>query len=201
MSINIILLTTYLFSLYYNKMIFTTQKINTQRIIFYTILIVMVRLHFCNSKMTDIHTSSHSLQKLMRSEIEFKDQLYEFMNSYNNTSIVVKNFIDQSYSNCNTGLNLNDYLSNPLNTFGLMKRTTYDLNNLLQRLKKNKSVQDLRIHSKIKKLIDDIFVKFPSMEDFYESCLSIALIQEAYNLNITDLMNGLVRVKDNSGIR
>ena len=113
----------------------------------------------------------------------------------------MKNFIDQSYSNCNTSLNLNDYLSNPLNTFGLMKRTTYDLNNLLQRLKKNKSVQDLRIHSKIKKLIDDIFVKFPSMEDFYESCLSIALIQEAYNLNITDLMNGLVRVKDNSGIR
>ena len=181
-------------------MIFATQKINTQRIIFYTILIVMVRLHFCNSKMTDIHTSSHSLQKLMRSEIDFKDRLYEFMSNHNNTSIVVKDFIDQSYSNYSTGLNLNDYLSNPLNTFGLMKRTTYDLNNLLQRLRKNKSVQDLRIHSKIKKLIDDSFLKFPSMEDFYESCLSIALIQEAYNLDIADLMNGIVRVIDNSGM-
>ena len=200
MSINIILVITYLFNLYYNKMIFTTKKINTQRIIFYTILTEMVHLHFCNCKMTDIHTSSHSLQKLMRSEIEFKDRLYEFMRNHNNTSILAKDFIDRSYSNYSTGLNLNDYLSNPLNTFGLMKRTTYDLNNLLHRLKKNKLVQDLRIHSKIKKSIDDITVKFPSMEDFYESCLSIALIQDAYNLDITDLMNGIVRVKDNSGM-
>ena len=74
---------------------------------FYTILIMIAHLHFCNSKMTDIHTSSHSLQKLLRSEIEFKNHLYEFMSNHNNTSIAVKDVIEQSYSNYSTGLNLN----------------------------------------------------------------------------------------------
>ena len=163
----------------------------------------MAHLHFCNSKMTDIHTSTHSLQILMRSEIEFKDRLDGLMSNHNNVSLIVKDFVDQSYSNYNTGLNLydaKDYLSNPLNAFGLMKRTTYDFNNMLRRIKKNESVQESRAHSKIKKLIDDISVRFPTMEDFYESCFSIVLIQDAYNLNITDLMNGIVRVKDNSGM-
>ena len=184
-------------------MIYTTQKIKTQQVLFYTILIVMLYFNFCNGKMTDIHASTHSLQKLLRSEIEFKNRLDEFMSNHKNASIIVKDFLDQSYSNYNTGLNLyyaNDYLSNPLNAFGLMKRTTFDFKNLLRRTKKNKFFQDLRIHSKIKKLVDDISEKFPSMEDFYESCFSIALIQDAYNLNITDLMNGIVRVKDNSGM-
>ena len=185
---------------YHNKMIIKTKKLTAQRILFYKILIVIVQFHYCNSKMTDIHTSSLSLQKLMRSEIEFKNRLDELICDHNNASIVVKDFFDQSYSNYNTNINLNDYLSNPLNAFGLMKRTTYDLNELLRRLKNKKSVQELKIHSKIKKLIDDNSVNFPSMEDFYESCFGIALIQGAYNLNITDLMNGIVRVKDNSGM-
>ena len=172
------------------------QKFNLVRLI----------IHFCfcccNSQMTNIHASIYSLENLLRHEIEFKQHLDGYIAECNNNSNIVIDFIKTYYSNYDPGHDLKEYVSNPLNAFGLIKRTSYDLNNFLLRITSHKYIKtrsELKLYSKVKKLINDFCTKFPSIEDFNESCTSLDLVKEVYNLKIEDLMNGTIRVMDNSG--
>ena len=170
----------------------------------YLLLLIHFYVCSCNSEMTNIQSSIASLENLLRHEIEFKQHLESYIVEHNHTSNAVKDFIDECYSNYDPGDDPNVYVSNPLNAFGLVKRTSYDLNNLLLSIKRRKKINtlsELKLYNKVKKLINDFSPNFPSTQDFYESCISISLVHEVYNLNIHDLMNGKIRVKDNSGMK
>ena len=152
--------------------------------------------------MTNIHSSIYSLENLLRHEMEFKQHLDGYIEECSNNSNIVIDFIKTYYSNYDPGHDLKEYVSNPLNAFGLIKRTSYDLKNFLLRIESHKNIKtrsELKLYSKVKNLINDFFTKFPSIEDFNESCTSLALDKDVYNLNIADLMNGTIRVMDNSG--
>ena len=173
---------------------------------YYVFLISLIHFYvcYCNSQMTNIQSSIASLKNLLKHEIEFKQHLDNYITGHNHTSNVVKDFIDECYSNYDPGDDHSLHVSNPLNAFGLVKRTSYDLSNLLlniKRCKKINTMSELKLYNKVKKLINDFTPNFPSVHDFYESCISISLVQDVYSLSINDLMSGIIRVKDNSGTK
>ena len=144
--------------------------------------------------MTDIHTSIYSLRKLAQDELDIVDILGKYAEAIDNQSKQVKSYLEDHYSNFDPGDDLETYVSNPLNAFGAMKRTGYDFINSLLFILNNRTLFDFQ-----EKVINDSSKKFPTMQDYDETCSSIALIQEAYSLNITDLRKGFIKVVNNQG--
>ena len=164
-------------------------------------------MYFCdisgNAEMTNVHSSIYSLEILLRDEIVFIKRLDKYVSEHNDTSSIVKVFMNDHYTNHDPGVNLRSHVSNPLNAFALVKRTSYELNKLLRQIKSNKKVNtssELKLNNKVKDLAVNFSPVFPSIEDFDEVCISIALLQETYRLNVTDLMRGIVRLKNNVGM-
>ena len=153
--------------------------------------------------MTNLHSSIYSLEILLKDEIEFIKRFEKYVSEQNDTSSMVKVFMNDYYSNYHPGVNLRSHVSNPLNAFALVKRTSYVLDKFLRQIKSNKKVNtlsELKLNNKIKDLVVNFSPVFPSIEDFDEVCISIALLQETYSLNVTDLMRGIVRLKNNVGM-
>ena len=156
-----------------------------------------------NAEMTNVHSSIYSLENLLRDEIEFIKCVNKYVSEHNDTSSMVKLFMNDHYLNYDPGVNLRSHVSNPLNAFALVKRTSYELDKFLRQIKSNKKVNtssELKLNNKVKDLAVNFSLVFPSMEDFDEVCISIALLQETYSLNVTDLMRGIVRLKNNVGM-
>ena len=165
-------------------------------IIIYHLLSMLMSLFVqCDDKpMTDIHTSIHSLELLVKDEREILNDLDKYVEALEDHAKQVQEYIDAHYSNFDPGDDVETYVSNPLNAFGVVKRTSYDYINTLLPILNNQTLVDLH-----EKLINISSNKIPTINDYYESCSSMALIQEAYNLNITDLINGVINIINNEG--
>ena len=170
---------------------------------FFGLLLIYFFVISGNAEMTNLHSSIYSLEILLRDEIEFIKRFEKYVSEQNDTSSMVKVFMNDLYSNYDPGVNLRSHVSNPLNAFALVKRTSYVLDKFLRQIKSNKKVNtlsELKLNNKIKDLVVNFSPVFPSIEDFDEVCISIALLQETYSLNVTDLMRGIVRLKNNVGM-
>ena len=154
----------------------------------------MIFVQCYDERMTDIQSSVYSLEQLLKDELEFKADLDIYIEALDLTAKQVKEYLDDLYSNYDPGDDLEAYVSNPLNAFALVKRTSFDFINRLLPILENKDLSDLHA-----KLLNDSNTKFPTIQDYYESCSSTALIQETYGLNISDLLNGVIRMVDNNG--
>ena len=174
-----------------------------------TLVFVLHLLHiwlftqYCKTEMTNIHTSIYSLEKLLKAELEFKQFLDKYVSEQNHTENFVTHFIKEHYKYYDPGIDHMEYVSNPLNAFGLVKRTSFDLKNLYQDIKNPKKIKtkaELKLYNNVKNLINNFTTKFPSSADFHETCISLALIQETYDLNIQDLRKGVIQMKDNLGM-
>ena len=148
----------------------------------------------CKEDMTNIHASSYSLQRLSEDEFQFSQDLNNYASALEYHAKEVKRYIDSIYSKFDPGDDLEAYVSNPLNSFGVIKRTSYDLQSNLMPIMNNRTWIDLE-----EKLIDRSNSQFPTINDYYESCSSIALIQEAYSLNISDLIKGNIKILNADG--
>ena len=165
-----------------------------KRILVVNLLLILYMFSYCKTDMTDIHSSIYSLEKLLKDEIEFKQLLKTYISKETmSTENIIEKFFDSEE---------NDNVSNFLNAFNLIDRTTHVLDNFNQHTKIRKNIKskgELKFYNRVKNLINKFITKFPSLDDFHETCISMALIQETYMLNITDLIKGIIRVKDNSG--
>ena len=167
------------------------------------LLDILSHLPYCKTEMTNIHTSIYSLEKLLKDESEFIQLLDKYVSQRNHTENFVTRFIKEHYKNYDPGIDYMEYVSNPLNAFGLVKRTSFDLKNLHQNIKNPKKIKtkaELKLCNNVKNLVNTFTPKFPSAEDFHETCISLALIQETYDLSIQELRTGIIRMKDNSGM-
>ena len=168
------------------------------------LLHILSYLPYCKAEMRNLHTSIYSLEKLLKDEVEFKQLLDKYISERIHTENFVTNFSKEHYKNYDPGIDHMEYVSNPLNAFGLVKRLSFDLNNLYQDIKNPKKIKtnaELKLYNNVKNLINTFTPKFPSAEDFHETCISLALIQETYDLSIQELRTGIIRMKDNSGIK
>ena len=164
---------------------------------------ILFYLQYRKTEMTNIHSSIYSLEKLLNDELEFKQFLEKYVSERNHTENLVTHFINEHYKNYDPGIDHMEYVSNPLNAFGLVKRTSFDLKNLYQDIKNPKNIKtkaELKLYNNVKNLINTFTQKFPSTDDFHETCISLALIQETYDLSIQELSTGIIRMKDNSGM-
>ena len=152
-------------------------------------VLICVSFAQCEERMTDIQTSTFLLQRLLEDDLEFIDDLNNYVAALEHHAKQVREYINELYSNHDPGDDLEKYVSNPLNAFGVIKRTSYDLINNLLTILNNQTWKELE-----EKLINDSSAKFPTMKDYYETCSSTALIQEAYNLSIPELIHGAFKV-------
>ena len=161
-------------------------------------LILLLLFTICvqcyDERMTDIQSSVFSLEQLLKDELELKEDLDNYIDTLDFSAKQVREYLDDLYASFDPGDDLEAYVSNPLNAFALVKRTSVDFINRLLPILDNHDLSDLQA-----KLSNDSNSKFPTFQDYYESCISMALIQETYGLNITDLCNGVIRIVDNDG--
>ena len=94
----------------------------------------------CYDGMTDIQSSVFSLEQLLKDELEFIKDLDNYIESLDFQAKQVREYLDEHYSNYNPGDDLEAYVSNPLNAFALMKRTSYDFFNTLLPIIDNKTL-------------------------------------------------------------
>jgi len=133
---------------------------------------------------TEVQTSTFLLQNLVNKEVNFVKKLYKYIQEVSKQSNQVRkirNTIDSNHSLRNSS---NTYVSNPLNAFGLIKRTGYNLRNNLQSVLYRNKFGDL------KRQIFNSTITFPGLKDYNETCLNFALLQTTYNLDINELQKG-----------
>ncbi len=147
----------------------------------------------------DIFSSTYQMQKLLSAELELalllKQHLKELTQDDNE---VITNFLEQNYGanrTFNPTSNLESYVAHPVNSFGIVKRTSanfMEVRKQLQSFIQNNTNAGDKITSRIRELIE----MFPNVKDYVDVLNSIVLIQEAYDLNTDDLANGNIVVRD-----
>ena len=82
------------------------------------------------------------------------------------------------------------YVSNPINTFGLFKRTYYDYEHVWKTVLGREWPEAVASQVKAARTIAE--ENFPDVADYSAACDSLVLLQEAYDFNTDDLANGIV---------
>lgn len=85
-------------------------------------------------------------------------------------------------------VSVEEYVSNPINSLNLIKRTSSEIDkyNLTQIWNKNATA----VH--IEKL-QNFHKSFPTFEDWVGACNGVHLLQEHYQLNITEMSQGIIK--------
>ena len=141
---------------------------------------------FTDGDTSSIYSSIFQMQSLLQAEIEFLKYLRENHNTIEEevgSSTFLKEFMREYYDDgvFNPPKNRDDletYVSNPLNAFGVISRTS-----------------QLKAHlggDKIPEKFHNLTAIFPPQKDFIDSCSSIALIQESHDLVTRDLVQGKI---------
>ncbi|KAL5282838.1 hypothetical protein ACFFRR_005725 [Megaselia abdita] len=88
--------------------------------------------------------------------------------------------------------NLENYLSNPIRAFSLLKRLVITWPEIKENLEDN-TARDNFVY--IKSLHQSFDLKYPDQQDFKGASLALARIQDTYDLNIRNLTEGIVNKK------
>ena len=155
------------------------------------VLLSALSIH-CDRSMSDVHTSTFLLKRLVEDELTFLEDLNSYVSAIEYHAKQVHHYINTVYSSFNPGDDFEALISNPLNTLGVVKRTGFEFTLGLQHILNNRTWIDLQ-----EKLINISSTRFPTMQDYYETCISIAFLQNVYSLNISELGNGVVKTMHN----
>ncbi len=139
-------------------------------------------------------SSTHQLKSLITSEQEFLQNLRGYLKILKEETKAIEEYLDYEYKEFTEDFTIDnpeDYIANPINAFGVVKRTSYSLDFKLDRLSRS-----AKISSAIDNLNKAIAV-FPSTEEYTTAASSIALIQDFYNLTTDDLADGKIKFNDN----
>ena len=149
-----------------------------------------------NNAVGEVFTSTYLLKNLLSKELRFIDASKTYVNEVEEQAIKVRQYAKTVHSHGKRHKSKKEHNDiNPLNAFGLIKRTSLDFIYNLKPILYRKHL--FNHHQKIYEHTSTM----PSVNEYHETCLNIALLQRTYNLNISDLMNGAVKLKDNSGIQ
>ena len=144
-----------------------------------------------NNAVGEVFTSTYLLKNLLSKELRFIDALKAYVNEVEEQAINVRQYSKTVYSHGKLNKNKEEHNEiNPLNAFGLIKRTSLDFIYNLKPILYRKHL--LNHHQKIY----DHTSTMPSVNEYHETCLNIALLQRTYNLNISDLTEGKLTSND-----
>ena len=145
-----------------------------------------------NNAVGEVFTSTYLLKNLLSKELRFIDALKTYVNEVEEQAKNVRQYSKTVYSHGKLNKDKREHNPdiNPLNAFGLIKRTSldfiYNLKPILHRKHLLTHHQEIYDHTST----------MPSVNEYHETCLNIALLQRTYNLNISDLTEGKLTAKN-----
>ncbi|KAH8248745.1 hypothetical protein KR032_002902 [Drosophila birchii] len=129
-----------------------------------------------------------ALGELRQFENSYMDQLNNYARSLQSKVETLRKFTDSvNYKNIDSEANRIEYVSNPLNSFQLVRRAHEDWPIWMTYIRDQKNAQDNQL-SEMHKLLN----RTPTAEDLQEASMGIYRIEQVYNLNSTDISKGLV---------
>ena len=123
--------------------------------------------------------STYQLKEKLKQEINFLKELKSYLKLLKKEVTYVEKFLNNNYydtedvdiENLESDTILEEYVSNPINAFGIIKRTHEK--NLDQLNLESNSSKSCKVNSILTEFIKDA----PEIQDFYAATESIALIQ------------------------
>ena len=122
---------------------------------------------------SDIFSSTFQMQALLQAEIEF-------YNASSNEEPELQELIQSIYNDFVVPNNLEEYVSHPFNSFGIVSRT--------MQIKKF-FTDNPEFQERYPEIVQRIRI-FPPIKDYISVCSAIALIQETNEFNTSDLAQG-----------
>lgn len=140
----------------------------------------------CRGDDSDLFSSTEDLARLLRTENNFIQQLRLLTANMEKDLNILKTFLDSHYKEDKARDGIN-YVSNPLNSLYLIRRLSLDYgrSGVAQVLGSNQTEQ-LRLS------LHNLTHSFPGAEDWQGAANGIFLLQEHYDLNITQLAAGVI---------
>lgn len=138
----------------------------------------------------DLFSSTFDLGRLLTEELKFEETLNEYVSALEDHTRKVKQFRDAVYGNKRNIADVEKHVSNPINCLRLTRRTGFDFyEHGVEELVKNDTLEELRNR------LRNISSIFPTMNDHKEACVGFAVLQESYQLNSSELADGVVNHK------
>ena len=135
---------------------------------------------------SDLFSSTEDLARLLQTENSFIQQLRLLTVNLEKDLNIIKTFLERHYKEERTTDGIS-YVSNPLNSLYLIRRLSLDFgrSDVGQVLENNQTEQ-------LKLSLQNMTRSFPKAEDWTGAANGIFLLQEHYDLNITQLAAGVI---------
>ena len=160
------------------------------------LILIFILFVECNNNMTGIHTSNYSLQRCWKKEKTFINILYEYMHIISFHLQTFKDYMEEVYLLVTTkaGNKGESYEFGPSDPFRMIKKMQHRTSSFLKTTFREQKL--LGIRKSLLNISDD---QFPNINDYFEGCSSLALVQETYDLDIDSIIRGIVSVPSNNG--
>ena len=144
---------------------------------------------------SDVENSTYELKLLLKTEVEFARKLREYSGLIHNQKL--SEYIKANYPDGHalfdadqvSDVELEKYVSNPINALSVIKRTGFGLVDLVDVMETEGDHETLR-----KELVDMVSNNMTKPRDLIDATESFTLLQETYELLSEDLAEGVIRL-------
>lgn len=150
-----------------------------------TVLVLIWKLTLAS----DLFSSMSDMQKLYEHEAIVAENIEEYIQEMEAQLDTLDTFLNAYYQNHNyTEQDAEEYVSHPLNTFSLIKRTAMDLPKVYEKLFSNKSQEKIENMSKL-------INKYQITDEELEGAVrGLFLLTNTYKFNLVDFAQGKIKI-------
>uniref|UniRef100_T1GCC6 procollagen-proline 4-dioxygenase n=2 Tax=Eukaryota TaxID=2759 RepID=T1GCC6_MEGSC len=154
----------------------------------FTAFLVLLAIALAQSS-KDYHYSLRHLKEAYQKEADLLNYLKEYNSEFQRHLDKIKKDIRKIKSEHEIAeKDVDNYFRNPFNSFHIIKRIFVDYKEFHQEISENKIFENFK-HEANKIIITE---EYPTDEDLLSSAMSIARIQETYNIQTSELASGLI---------
>ena len=152
------------------------------------IVILFVTIFQTRGNEVDLFSSTSDMERLYEREKEFTQKIEEHLSDIDSQLKSLDWFLDTYYKNYNyTEDDAAEYVSNPINTYVMLKRTA------LQWPQVKQKVFNVKAQERLEELIA-LLETFPKEADMDGAFSGLLLLHETYNFNLTEVAAGKIRI-------
>ncbi|XP_073820245.1 prolyl 4-hydroxylase subunit alpha-2-like [Musca autumnalis] len=136
----------------------------------------------------DYYSSVAGLEKLLKTEQVLLTDLKNYIaTTKHNIEVLEKEILKIEAEHKTASINIENYLTNPVNAYRLIKRLFYDWHKYEEHFEKVKDNEQLKEWKTKKSQLH-----FPNKVDFEESALALVRLQQTYNLDVGQVASGIL---------
>ena len=148
---------------------------------------ILISWHYCFCDDNDLFSSTADLTRLLHLETKFISNLNSLVEKLENEAKVIRSYLNSHRKQIDLTLVSDSYVSNPINSLYMIKRLSLDL--------ERSKIIEILADNKTEEIRHDLFnttASFPKKSDWEGASNGIFLLQEHYQLNISQLSNGMI---------